>query len=82
VPPAFAAPAQDNAPQSTLYKRLGGYDMIASITDDVFGHAVADPQLTRFFKGNSLDTQNGRGRMLSTSSVQAPVVLAFTSAVI
>jgi hemoglobin len=55
--PAAAVPQESGAQQPSLYNRLGGYDAIAAITDDVFGHAVADPQLARFFKGHSVDTQ-------------------------
>lgn len=55
--PTGAVPQEAATQPPTLYKRLGGYDAIAAITDDVFGHAVADPQLARFFKGHSVDTQ-------------------------
>lgn len=58
IGPAFPANAQTGgvAHQSTLYKRLGGFDAIAALTDDL-GRVVADPQLGRFFKGHSVDTQ-------------------------
>src|SRR5207249_7626148 len=56
--PASSSPPQSNQTQQpSLYKRLGGYDAIAAITDDLFGRVVTDPQLSRFFKGHSLDTQ-------------------------
>ena len=41
----------------TLYKRLGGYDAVAAVTDDFLGRLVTDPQLGRFFKGASTDSQ-------------------------
>ena len=53
---AVEQPTQAAAQQS-LYKRIGGYDTLAALTDDIFGRAVADPQLSRFFKGHSVDTQ-------------------------
>lgn len=40
----------------TLYKRLGGYDAIAAVTDDFIGRLVGDAQLTRFFAGHSTDS--------------------------
>lgn len=43
-------------PQS-LYKRLGGYDALAAVTDDFVGRLVADKQLTRFFNGVSTDSK-------------------------
>jgi len=52
---AAAAPAQGGA--QTLYKRLGGYDALAGVTDDFVGRLVADKQLARFFGGVSLDSQ-------------------------
>ena len=34
----------------TLYKRLGGYDAIAAVADDLLPRLNADPQLGRFWK--------------------------------
>jgi hemoglobin len=44
--------AADAAPP-TLYKRLGGYDAIAAVTDDFIGRLAGDPQLAKFFAGHS-----------------------------
>src|SRR2546430_717610 len=41
-----------DAPPS-LYKRLGGYDAIAAVTDDFIGRLATDKQLSRFFVGHS-----------------------------
>jgi hemoglobin len=52
--------AQEKAhPQEseTLYKRLGGYDALAAVTDDFVGRLVGDKQLTRFFNGVSTDSR-------------------------
>jgi hemoglobin len=53
--------AQDKAhpPQESqsLYKRLGGYDALAAVTDDFVGRLVGDKQLTRFFNGVSTDSR-------------------------
>jgi hemoglobin len=40
-----------------LYKRLGGYDAIAAVTDDFIGRLAADKQLARFLVGLSADSQ-------------------------
>lgn len=46
-----------HAQQASLYKRLGGYDAVASVTDDFLARLATDPQLGRFFKGLSSDSQ-------------------------
>ena len=56
---AVAAPAfaqQTPAPAPTLYKRLGGYDAMAAVTDDFLRRLTADPSFTRFFSGHSSDS--------------------------
>jgi hemoglobin len=56
--PAYAAaPPQMAAQDASLYKRLGGYDALAAVTDDFLGRLATDPQLGRFFKGLSMDSQ-------------------------
>jgi hemoglobin len=42
---------------ATLYKRLGGYDALAAVTDDFVKRLIEDKQLTRFFNGVSLDSR-------------------------
>jgi hemoglobin len=42
--------------QASLYKRLGGYDAIAAVTDDFIGRLATDKQLSRFFVGHSEDS--------------------------
>jgi hemoglobin len=39
--------------KESLYKRLGGYDAIAAVTDDFIGRLATDKQLSRFFVGHS-----------------------------
>ncbi|HEY0375731.1 MAG TPA: group 1 truncated hemoglobin [Pyrinomonadaceae bacterium] len=58
----YEARAQDNAaaaqgPAQSLYKRLGGYDALAAVTDDFIGRLVADKSLGRFFGGASDDSK-------------------------
>ena len=47
----------------TLYKRLGGYDAIAAVSDDFIGRMAADKQLQRFLVGLS-DNSKGHLRQL------------------
>ncbi len=35
--------------QPSLYKRLGGYDALAAVTDDFIGRLATDHKLSRFF---------------------------------
>jgi hemoglobin len=39
----------------TLYARLGGYDAIAAVTDNLLPRLRADPRLGRFWKNRSAD---------------------------
>lgn len=43
--------------QETLYKRLGGYDAIAAVTDDFIGRLATDKTLSRFFVASSDDSK-------------------------
>ena len=52
---AVAAPAVAQQPP-TLYKRLGGYDALAAVTDDFLGRLASDTGLSRFFVGHSTDS--------------------------
>jgi hemoglobin len=58
---ASAAKAAPAGP--SLYKRLGGYDAIAAVSDDFIGRMAADKQLARFLVGLS-DNSKGRLRQL------------------
>jgi len=53
---SFAAIAQDKA-EPSLYKRLGGYDAIAAVTDDFIPRLATDPLLAKFFAGHSVDSK-------------------------
>ena len=39
----------------TLYKRLGGYDAISAVCDDLLGRLRSDPQLARFWANRGED---------------------------
>ena len=51
-----AASAQAPA-KASLYKRLGGYDAIAAVTDDFIGRLIADARFAKFFAGASTDSK-------------------------
>ena len=56
---AVCAPAvaQQPTPSSpSLYKRLGGYDAMAAVTDDFLRRLTSDPSFARFFSGHSTDS--------------------------
>ena len=56
---AFAALpvlADSHTETPSLYKRLGGYDAIAAVSDDFLGRLSTDPQFTKFFVGHSTDS--------------------------
>ena len=52
-----------SAQNDSLYKRLGGYDALAAVTDDFIGRLATDKQLGRFFVGAS-DSSKMRIRQL------------------
>jgi hemoglobin len=52
----FRAPGAFAQESDTLYKRLGGYDAIAAVTDDFVGRLVGDARFTKFFVGHSTDS--------------------------
>jgi hemoglobin len=41
---------------ASLYRRLGGYDVIAAVIEDLFTNLRADPAFARFGSGRSLDS--------------------------
>lgn len=55
----IAAESAAQAPAApSLYKRLGGYDAIAAVTDDFIGRLAADPEIKPFFAGHATDSLN------------------------
>jgi hemoglobin len=44
------------ADSPSLYKRLGGYDALAAVTDDFIGRLATDKSLQKFFMGHSKDS--------------------------
>ena len=57
IPPNSSAAAPQAAAQDSLYKRLGGYDALAAVTDDFLGRLATDPKEGRFFVGLSSDSK-------------------------
>ena len=52
-----AAPAPAVAADASLYKRLGGYDALAAVTDDFLRRMLADPKMAAYF-----EEVNAKGR--------------------
>lgn len=48
---------------ASLYNRLGGYDVIAAVVDDLFQMLMSDPRFSRFGMGRSIDSHK-RARQL------------------
>ena len=57
-PALRAVRAADTAAGPNLYKRLGGYDAIAAVTDDFLGRLLAEPRFAKFFTGASSDSKS------------------------
>lgn len=55
---------------TSLYRRLGGYDVIAAFTDQWLGRVLGDSTLAGYFKGMSNDTK-GRARQLIVDFIAA-----------
>ena len=49
---------------TTLYERLGGYDAIAAVVDDLLPRLVSDPQLGRFWKHRGEDSMRREKQLL------------------
>ncbi|HVZ49849.1 MAG TPA: group 1 truncated hemoglobin [Gemmatimonadaceae bacterium] len=45
------ASVQHPAPEPSLYARLGGYEAIAAVVDDILARELKDPVIAPFFKG-------------------------------
>ena len=65
--------AQSAGDQSgpSLYKRLGGYDAIAAVSDDFIARLAADKQLSRFLVGMSADSQKRLRQLVVDQLCQA-----------
>ncbi len=59
---------RNDAPELPLYKRLGGYDAIAAIVDDLFALLRADPRFSRFGTGRGIDSHK-RSRQLLVDQI-------------
>jgi hemoglobin len=47
--------AEEGSMTDSLYKRLGGYDAIAAVADDLLARLTVDEQLGRFWKNRGID---------------------------
>jgi hemoglobin len=61
---------------STLYTRLGGYDAIAAVADDLLPRLMSDPQLGRFWTHRAEDSVRREKQLLIDflcSSAEGPL---------
>jgi len=58
----------NNPSEQTLYRRLGGYDVIAGVIDEFLSLFRSDPKFARFGGGRSLDSQK-RARQLLVDQI-------------
>ncbi len=56
--------------EQSLYQRLGGYDTIAGVIDEMFSRLRTDPQFQRFGVGRSVDSHQ-RSRQLLVDQICA-----------
>jgi hemoglobin len=50
--------------ERSLYARLGGYDAIAALADDLLGRLAVDPQLGVYWRGHSKDSMQRERQLL------------------
>lgn len=55
----------------SLYERLGGYDAIAAVVDDLLQRLFSDPQVGVYWKGHSTDSKQRERQMLVNYMGQA-----------
>ena len=54
----------NSSPKETLYRRLGGYDVMAAVIDEFLSRFRSDPRLVRFDGGRSLDSRQRTRQLL------------------
>ena len=64
----------------TLYKRLGGYDAIAAVCDDLLPRLMGDAQLARFWQNRAQDSIRREKQLLVDFLSRAPAARFITSA--
>jgi hemoglobin len=63
--------AAQEASGKSLYLRLGGYDAIAAVVDDLLGRVPGDATLAPFFRGKSSDSLTKDRQMIVELLCQA-----------
>ena len=57
--------------ERSLYERLGGYDVLAGITDDFLARVQTDTKIGHFWSGQSDDTRRSERQLIVDFLVQA-----------
>jgi truncated hemoglobin YjbI len=61
-----------NSSTKTLYERLGGYDAISAVANDLLSRLETDPQLGRFWAHRDEDGVAREKQLLWRTAVQGP----------
>jgi hemoglobin len=61
----------NEAKGQSLYQRLGGYDAIATATDDLLARLQGDPRIKDFWKGASADNRRKARQLIVDYMVEA-----------
>ena len=61
---------RDQSTESSLYQRIGGYDVIAKVVDDFFALMRADARFSRFGMGRGTDSRK-RAQQLTVELICA-----------
>jgi hemoglobin len=62
--PASLSGQTGGMPSPTLYEQLGGYDVLARFVDTAFPRVASHPDLSRLFRGHSLDSQRRQRQLI------------------
>jgi hemoglobin len=77
--PAVHGQEQKGVKAPSLYQRVGGFDRLAAMFDDVAPRLATDPQLARFFSGHATDSNlRQRQRLLELLCAETGGPCAYT----
>lgn len=75
IPPPSSQAHENGFFQTTLYKRIGGYDAIAGFVDTAFPKVAAHPKLERYFIGHATESKYRQRQLIVdkiSSTLQGP----------
>ena len=69
--PQFSHAADNTQQPASLYSRLGGYDAVTAVVNDLLPRLIADPQLGRFWANRGTDGMQREKQLLINFIVNA-----------